>query len=386
MKKIAIVLDEMSIGGIPKACIPFLKQLVEYYNVTMLMRKTDGELMSQIPKQVRVRTIHHYVFRDALKKMISEKKYHMIFTYVIPYLFWSKICHRWVKANEMTARIMGEYVDGEWDCVIAYHGMSISQLVTTLYSVKAKKKVAWIHGDHPFDGVHKKDAESVYRKFDRIYCVSPSVRIRFLSDFPLTETITDSYKNILESEIIREKSESEKLDFSKDCINLVTVGRVSQEKGQDMIPTVAKNLKEKGLNICWYVVGDGDDMSRIRSLCKENGVQEFVKLVGAKPNPYPYMRQCDIYVQPSYTEGYCLTVCEAAILHKPIVLTAIAAAGILEDGKNALVVEADIEQLTVGIEILVNNKEMQKSFVSELGKEDFSNLDEMKKFHKFIEI
>lgn len=384
MKKIAIVLDEMSIGGIPKACIPFLKQLVEYYDVTMLMRNTDGELMSQIPEQVIVRTIQHYVFSDALKKIITEKKYHKILTYVIPYLFWSRICHRWVKANDMTAKVLGEYVDGEWDCVIAYHGMSISQLVTTLHSVKAKKKVAWIHGDHPFDGVHKKDAESVYREFDKIYCVSPSVQVRFLNDFPSTEAITDSYKNILESDIIREKSESEKLGFSKDSINLVTVGRVSHEKGQDMIPAIAKKLKEKGLNICWYVVGDGDDMPRIRSLCEENAVQEQVKLVGAKSNPYPYMKQCDIYVQPSYTEGYCLTVCEAAILQKPMVLTAIAAAGIVESNETALVSNANADRLADNIERLIKDASLRERFSLELAKRDYSNRKEIDKLLKFI--
>ena len=108
-------------------------------------------------------------------------------------------------------------------------------------------------------------------------------------------------------------------------------------------------------------------------------------LLGAKKNPYPYMQQCDIYVQPSYTEGYCLTVCEAAILRKPIVLTAAAAAGVLEDGINAIVTEPETESIAEGIIKLAANSELRDHFELELERADFSNREEIQKLLFFLE-
>ena len=125
VQKIAIVLDDMSIGGIPKACANFVNQLVEYYDVAMIMRRDNGELMSLLPKELHIQLIKHEVFRDVVKKRLVGHRYFRLLKYAIPYLFWSRICNRWVKANEMTARENGVTVDGDFDCAIAYHGMNI---------------------------------------------------------------------------------------------------------------------------------------------------------------------------------------------------------------------------------------------------------------------
>lgn len=387
MKKIAIVLDEMSIGGIPKACVTFLNQLVNYFDVTMLMRRDDGELMHLLPESVHIKTIPHYDYKYGVKKLCSEHRYISLIRYLFLYVLYGHITNRWVKSNELTAKTKGVYIDDEYDCVIAYHGMSISHMVTALYSVKADKRVAWIHGDHPFEGVHKKDVSKVYAKFDKIFCVSPVMLERFLKDFPNTKAISDSYKNILEPENIKEKALSEEVDFDSNFINLVSVGRVSPEKGQDLIPKATRQLLDSGYKVRWYVVGDGDDMERIRSLCEEFKVTDDVILVGAKQNPYPYMQNCDIYVQPSYTEGYCLTVCEAAVLKKAMVITKDAAvAGVFVDGENAVVVGADSVELADGIKKLINTPNLKEKFVSNLAKEDFSNKDELKKLLDLLEV
>ena len=111
---------------------------------------------------------------------------------------------------------------------------------------------------------------------------------------------------------------------------------------------------------------------------------DSICFVGSKPNPYPYMQMCDIYVQPSYTEGYCLTVCEAAILQKPIVLTEIAAAEILENGRTAVVVKANITSIAEGIEKLILHPEIKKNFIKNLSKLDLSNSWEIEKLMRTI--
>lgn len=385
MKKVAIVIDEMSIGGIPKACVDFANQLKEYFEIVLLMKRDGGLMMSELSKEISVKLIKTPDFRSTMQKLLIEREYIKSFKYAFEYFFLTRFSNRWVKANELTARRYGIYEEDEYDCVITYHGMSISQLLISLYGVKAAKKIAWIHGDHPFEGIHKKDVSFLYKKFDKIFCVSPSVRVRFLKDFPGLENIVESYKNLLLPQRIQKLSKepiTEKIDRGE--VNIVTVGRVSKEKGQEMIPPVIQMLKDKGIKIFWYIVGDGDDVERIKKISSECGVLDSICFVGSKPNPYPYMQMCDIYVQPSYTEGYCLTVCEAAILQKPIVLTEIAAAEILENGRTAVVVKANITSIAEGIEKLILHPEIKKNFIKNLSKLDLSNSWEIEKLMRTI--
>ena len=278
-------------------------------------------------------------------------------------------------------------VPKHYDCAIAYHGMNAGCLTTVLYCINADKKVAWIHGDHPFVGKNQIDAEKVYQQFDRIFCVSPSMCERFLADFPSVANITDSYKNILSVTDIQGLAHNQISEqFNSNYLNIVTVGRISPEKGQDLIPETISRLKKLGLSLKWYLIGDGQDIERIRELCDKFAVQDDVFFLGLKQNPYPYIMHCDIYVQPSYTEGYCLTVCEAGILEKPIVLTeaTAAAAGIWEDQMTAIVVKHSSEDLANGILRIYSDKDLQKIITNNLKRIDFSNQDEIQKIIKFI--
>lgn len=387
MKRVAIVLDEMSIGGIPKACVDFANQLREYCEVVLLMKNTDGELMKGLSEDISVKIIQTPSFKKTLKKLVQRRKYLAFIKYIFSYFCWTRLGNRWVKANALTAKIYGIYEEDEYDCVIAYHGMNISQLLTALYGVNARKKVAWIHGDHLFEGINKQDILSVYNEFDKIYCVSPFTRNRFLSDFPFLSNVVDTYKNLLHpnkikylaKEIIEETIEN-------NCIKIVTVGRVSKEKGQEMIPEIVSRLRQRGIEVRWYIVGDGDDLDRIKQMSYELKVNDAVHFLGAKTNPYPYMKMCDIYVQTSYTEGYCLTACEASILGKAIVLTEItaAAAGIFENEKNAIVVQTNVDSLVNGIEKLIREPSLKKKMQENVKELDLSNSKEINKLLDFI--
>lgn len=385
MKRVAIVIDELSVGGIPKACVDFANQLNEQCNVVLLMKRDNGPMMAGLSKEILVKLIKMPTARAVIKNLRQKKKYVKLIKYILCYTFGTRISKRWIKVNELTAKVYGTYEEDSYDCVIAYHGMSISQLLIALYGVKGEKKIAWIHGDHPFEGIHKKDVNSVYKKFDKIFCVSPSMCTRFLRDFPNLQDIVDSYKNLLLPDRITrlaQASISETINY--EDINIVTVGRISKEKGQEMIPYIVAKLKSVCPKVHWYIVGNGEDSERIKDLCDRCGVQDSISFLGEKSNPYPYMKMCDIYVQPSYTEGYCLTVCEAAILRKPIVLTEIAASEILEDGKTAIVVQSSVEALTEGILRLIRYPETRDTIKKNLGKLDLSNSQEIIKLIQFI--
>lgn len=123
---------------------------------------------------------------------------------------------------------------------------------------------------------------------------------------------------------------------------IVTVGRLSVEKGQDIIPVIARKLKEQGCAFKWYLIGDGKLKNKIEQLAEENNVQHEIVLLGAQTNPYQFLKNADIYVQTSIHEGFCITLGEAKVFGMPIISTEFAGAHEQLDGhKNCLVVQRD---------------------------------------------
>ncbi len=179
----------------------------------------------------------------------------------------------------------------------------------------------------------------------------------------------------------------ESLDLTMNKISLCTVGRLSPEKGQTLIPKTARMLKDAGYGIHWYLVGDGPDREVLEKLICEHGVGDSVFLLGTKSNPYPYMKQCDIYVQTSFSEGYCLTTAEASVLCRPVVTTNLP---VMKEqfvsGENGLIVEEmTSEALFDGIRYLIDNPDIRQKFVDSLKNKTWDNAEELKKLYAFFD-
>lgn len=109
--------------------------------------------------------------------------------------------------------------------------------------------------------------------------------------------------------------------MSRRGIKLLSIGRFCTAKNFDNIPNICHRLCEKGLDVYWYIIGFGSEEGLIKRKIKENRMEERVILLGKKDNPYPYIKHCDLYVQPSRFEGKCVSVREAQMLGKPVVIT-----------------------------------------------------------------
>ena len=186
--------------------------------------------------------------------------------------------------------------------------------------------------------------------------------------------------NLTDVKGIREKAKEQTEEwFNPQKFHIVSVGRVSYEKGMDIAVRVCAKLVEDGFrNICWWIVGDGPVMQEIRKMIAELGMESYMKLVGMKENPYPYIRQASLYVQPSRFEGYPMTILEALVIGKPVISTYNnGAKEILQDRKNGLLCSVDILQIVRLVKLTMQEENILNELKENIVKIDFEQQNEI---------
>lgn len=387
-KKVAVLLPWLKMGGTNKIALNFMKELSQYCDVTLILSENSGELFQEMPESLELVFDEMDEFRDIVYKDLKSLK---LFFFLKDCIYYAKI--KLGKDSVDNYKYLvdrhGFITDEEYDCVISYHGQSPERLLNLLYRIHTKRKVVWIHGEMSFPEEKINLLKKYYAKVDHFFFVSNPTMESFVRLYPFARNKSTVYYNPIDRKDIMEKAkQSFSPAFSGDCFNLLTVGRLSREKGQEMIPAVTRRLLDQGLSVCWYLIGDGDMRGRINDLIRDNQVENNVVLLGTQINPYCYMRACDIYVQPSYTEGYSTTICEAGMLGKAIIGTK-PSGGIrdqITDGVDGLIVDATIEGLTEGIKMLIADQGMRFEFGERISKKNFEGKGEIKKFLTYLEV
>ena len=255
--------------------------------------------------------------------------------------------------------------------------------------VKAKKKIAWIHTDYTRVWVDAEDELKVWQKYDYVASISGDVTNTFLQVFPSLAPKIVEIENILSPTFVRKRAELQDVDKEirhEGTITLLSVGRFSDAKNYDNVPDICKRLINKTkLNIRWYIIGYGGDEALIRQKIKEAGMEEHVILLGKRSNPYPYIKACDIYVQPSRYEGKSVTVREAQMLCKPVVVTNYPTApSQIRSGIDGVIVPMDNEGCAHGLAEVICDKPLQERIIAHLKTHDYGNEAEVEKIYTLI--
>ena len=255
--------------------------------------------------------------------------------------------------------------------------------------VKAKKKIAWIHTDYTRVWVDAEDELKVWQKYDYVASISGDVTNTFLQVFPSLAPKIVEIENTLSPTFVRKRAELQNVDKEirhEGAITLLSVGRFSDAKNYDNVPDICKRLIGKTkLNIKWYIIGYGGDEALIRKKIKEAGMEEHVILLGKRSNPYPYIKNCDIYVQPSRYEGKSVTVREAQMLCKPVVVTNYPTApSQIRSGIDGVIVPMDNEGCAHGLAEVICDKPLQERIIAHLKTHDYGNESEVEKIYTLI--
>ncbi|MES5939887.1 MULTISPECIES: glycosyltransferase [unclassified Bacillus cereus group] len=390
MKRVLFMVSSMNIGGVEKSLLSLLSVIPkEQYDVTVLMLEKRGGFLKQLPSWVKIEEVTWFEnikpkIMQPTKKTINEyfenTRYIKGLNFLLTYVVSKKLKDRYIFYKEIFKDI--PHNKNKYDIAIAYQGPTEIIDYYIVNRVASEKKISWIHFDVFQHQINTKLYEKLYDQLDNIYVVSKEAQKHLIEKFPKVESKTSVFLNIVLPDLINEMAK-EKVEFDNGYkgIKIVTVGRLSKEKGQDLAIKVLSMLRKEGYEVRWYCIGEGEDREYYETLiCKYNLKQDFL-LLGSTINPYPYVNQSDIYVQTSRHEGYCLTLAEAKCLKRPIVTTNFTGAyEQIKDGYNGFVAECNEESLYNKIKYLLDQQRVREEVKTNLLEEEFNNLEKVNSF------
>lgn len=388
MKKIIFVTRKLDIGGVETSLISMLNCIPkDKYKVKILTIYSGGELVNKVPNWIEVETIPE-IQTKTIKKIIKRLKRFKIKEAVNILInnYFSKRAETISQSYKYSLKTL-DNVYGEYDLAISYYNPTSFTVPYVIEKIKAKKKIMWIHSDvNVYDDIQ--EYKEYYDKYDYLYNVSKVGVNEFIKKFPSLSSKISVFYNIIDEENINEKSNDIVDIFNTDFkgINIVTVGRLSIEKGQDMIPIITRKLLDSGIEIRWYIIGEGQLREKIQNNIKKYNVDGNVILLGNIENPFPYIKQCDIYVQTSRSECYCTTVMEAKCLKKPMVITDVnGSVEQIDNGNNGIITKCSINDIYNSVMYLIKNNELRDKFILELSKNKINTKVEMDKLYRVME-
>jgi len=394
--RIFINMHYMALGGAERALLGLLNAIdTDRVDVDLFLNQHEGEFMPLIPDKINLLPeMKKYSVLEASMGQCFRSGYIDVALARCVYKIVRKcymLLHPAVRDDDdffrscITTWLMPR-INPVTDYDLAISFLTPHKIV--LDKVRAKKKVAWIHTDYSSLPIDKKLPLLIWGKYDYIVSISCDITKSFSSVFPSLADRLVEIENILSPEFIWEQAgvidvEQEMPSFG---IKLLSIGRYCHPKNFDNVPDIARRVMEHGnIDFRWYIIGFGPDEDLIRQKIAEAGMEEHVILLGKKENPYPYIKACDIYVQPSRYEGKSVTVREAQVLCKPVIITDYTTSGSqVQNGIDGVIVPMDNEGCARGIIDAIKNPDMLNSISSYLSTHDYGNEKEVEKVYQLL--
>lgn len=385
----------MEIGGVERSLTAMLNNFNYLKNdVDLHLHSHTGPLLNLLPQQINLlpELSSCKTYRQSIKKILFSGQIKLALK-----RFYAKVsATKYSKKNKLNDASYYQLQETWRLCIrntqkiAKTYDVAISYLWPhhfTAFNVIAKTKIAWIHTDYSTIDIDVKADLAIWQKFDYIISISEACTEAFLKTHPSLKAKVILVENITSPDYVRLMAEAPiEHEFTKETFNLVSVGRLCEAKAFDRAVEALNFIHKKGFtNIKWYIVGDGGDKAKIQSLIEHYNLQDSFILLGSTTNPYPYMKAADLYVQPSRYEGKAVTIAEAQILAKPILITNYAtSASQINDGVDGFICEQSMDDIADSIIKLFNNQTLRNSLSFFCSKQDYTNVHELSKLYELL--
>lgn len=373
-RQLLFVIPSLSAGGGQRSLVNLLLQL-DYgrFDVDLYMFSHEGIFLELLPPQVKLlpleesfrqfklplsRSMGRLLRRGKLPLAVSR------FMYAVNNRKTSHVALKEQAGWKYMSRSMRR-LSKTYDAAIGF--LEKSSIYYCVEKVTAGTKIGWIHNDYDELGMDARFDGGYFVRLDHIVTVSESCGDVLKRRFPEHAGKVKVIYNIVSPAFIGRMAEAEGHDLydrSGDETVIVSIGRLHPQKGFDIAVRACRLLMDRGCRFRWYVIGEGEERGRLEELIRELGAEERFRLLGLRSNPYPYLRQADIYVQTSRYEGKAIAIDEAKILRKPIVITDFSTArDQLEHGIEGLIVDMAPEAVAEAVAEMIGNRLMRERFV-----------------------
>lgn len=275
---------------------------------------------------------------------------------------------------------------GHYDVALAYISGEILYYVSE--KVDASKKIVWIHSDYRSMKHPKKYDYPHLKQMDKIVSISKSCVDILEEEFPEFSSKMVVIPNITSSQLLKKMAmEIYPEEYHDNEKIILSIGRLTEVKGFDIAIKAAALLKKRNIRFKWFVIGSGELDQKLKKQIHQSQLDDEFILLGAKANPYPYIKNCTIFVQPSRHEGKSVVLDEAKILGKPILVTNYpTVSDQIQKDVEGYIVELNETSIADGIEKMITNSEMMKKFELNLSKKEYGNQDEIIQYYNLIEM
>ena len=395
VKRLFVSIHYLEIGGAEVSLIGLLGAIdYSQYEVDLFVYCHRGELMEMIPPQVHLLPeIPEYAqIERPMKEVLKDGYLRMVMARLRAKKQFARYKRRkksidgsaifsYVSKN-VTPLLPPINPEKEYDLAISF----LAPHDIVLNKVNARKKACWVHTDYSTIDVDTELELPVWDGYDSVVAVSDAAFDAFVARFPSLRRKMVTIGNILSPDLLKSRSyeftvESE-MPKEEGVTRFLSVGRFTAAKNYDNVPDICRRILSARVPVKWYIIGFGGDESLIRQKIAEAGMESRVILLGKRSNPYPYFKACDIYVQPSRYEGNAVTVREAQILGKPVVITDYPTArDQVVVGEDGVIVPLDNKGCADGIIRFVQDTDLRDKIATNLLSLDRSNSSAVEKVY-----
>ena len=391
-KKILFVNYSLHSGGIEKSLVTILSLFdYEKYDVDLQLFANEGLFLERVPKQVHLLeplfpaeyrlNIRQSFFALLRKGQPCLALCRLLVTFAgLRGTMGERLGKMWKVEHHFTRPAQREY-----DAAVAFmEGQPIYYCVT---KVKSRIKVGFIHGDYEAMGLCREFDRDYVRQLDALCTVSESCHTYLRRVFPENAEKCHVIYNIISARFMQDLAkQGEGFSDGYEGLRVLSIARLSHQKGLDIALPAVADLKKKGLAFRWYLIGVGPEEEKLKAATRELSLEDCVFFLGERPNPYPYLKKCDVYLQPSRFEGKSIAVDEAMVMCRPILLTDFStAADQIDSGVNGLIVPMTPEGVEAGLEKLLRSEKLRASFTRALSEKTYSNESELDKLYALID-
>lgn len=370
--KVLFAIHTLGIGGAEKVLINLVNNMSSKYDITVMTIINTGAFRKSLNENITYKTMFNLPsflskenYDDQAGSLLNNdtnifKKIFVFFYQLMWKCMPTKLLHKWKIKDTYDIEI--SFLEG------------ITAKVVSGCTNKKTKKIAWLH----VDLINEKKSQKVfftrnlekkcYEKFDKVVCVSQVVKNQFIKKFNYDKDKVLVIYNAIDTENIMDLSNKEIVEkFDNNVLNLVSIGRLSPQKGYDRLLWAIEKLATKNINFHLYIIGIGPEKEQLNQLLSEYNIKHLVTFLGYKSNPYPYLKKSDLFVCSSRAEGFSTAVSEATVLDIPTVTTDCSGMNeLFGNSEYGLIVENTKEALYNGLVKIMQNPLLISKYKSSL--------------------